>query len=1149
MGWGDPALTGSDEAGGFALPAGTVAFLLTDVEGSTRAWETEPDAMAAAMDSHNAILDAAVSAHGGVCPPAQGEGDSIVAAFARPSDAVLAARDAQVALVAEEWPTSTPLRVRMAVHAGEARFIDDGNYAGQAIIRTARLRAITHGGQVLVSAAARDLTVDHLGDGVAFRDLGEHRLRDLARPERVYQLEGTGLLDDFAPLRSLDAHPHNLPVQLSTFIGRVAEIATVAGLLASNRLVTIAGAGGAGKTRLAQHVAAEVLDRFDDGVWWVELAEVVDSAVIAATISTVVGVKGEIGDGALDALAERLGDRRALLVLDNCEHLVAPVAALVDHVLRRCPGIVVLATSREPLEVGGEIAWRIPPLGIPIENGRTPIAALPQFDSVRLFVERARGVRPNFHLSDDNGPAIAGICTRLDGIPLALELAAARCRSLSPERIHAGLTDVFHLLTGGGRTALPRQQTLEASIAWSHDLLAPEEQTLLRRLAVFNGGCTLDDAEAVVADETLDAGAVLDLLDRLVAQSLVHLDDNDTIPRYRQLETVRQYATRRLDEAGEGDELRARHADRFVSIAEEIGVAVEGADELAGYARVVAERDNFAAALDCLAADEQWADYARLVLGLAWARMITDPVQGSRDLSAALDHLPVGSPTTARLLAARAMSRAYNVDVSAASLDGNAALLVADANGDERSVGRAKLAMGFALMFIEPLAAADMLAAALEHSGRASDRFGEVYATVSRATGTIDARGDMVAGWEQIHQAEEAAHDLGGTYLTAYVHAAAAVALCVQGRFPEASERVDKAERSLSEFGRAVRLPDAYLVRTSFAGNMIAHTRTWLGLALVKPFDLEETALLVEAARVEGQLFVFFGVGSMMAAAHAALGEPERGRAEAAVIAETMKAVGADFWIGIGGVFEAADRHAMGDVVAARHLLRANEELVERCGCIYQLARVHHRAGAFAIFEGKIAEAERRAHECLSLARTHDYGSEGSLALELLAAVAAATSSPVEGVRLAAAAARIRGDRAIYGRGAGDGERLNAALALCRDALGDEAYEAAWVEGYALSLAEAVEYAQRARGERKRPTLGWESLTPTERLVVEHVEAGLTNPQIAEELLISPETVKTHLSHVFTKLGIKSRSELAAAATRWAGDHDSQHPVRPAAPR
>ncbi|MDP1807450.1 MAG: hypothetical protein Q8K72_19895, partial [Acidimicrobiales bacterium] len=412
-------MTGPDEAGGFALPAGTVAFLLTDVEGSTRAWEAEPDAMAAAMDRHNAILDAAVSAHGGVCPPAQGEGDSIVAAFARPSDAVLAARDAQVALVAEAWPTSVPLRVRMAVHAGEARFIDDGNYAGQAIIRTARLRAITHGGQVLVSAPARDLTVDHLGDAVAFRDLGEHRLRDLARPERVYQLEGTGLLDAFAPLQSLDAHPHNLPVQLSTFIGRVAEIATVAGLLGSNRLVTVAGAGGGGKTRLAQHVAAEVLERFADGVWWVELAEIADPAVIAATISTAVGVKGEIGDGALDALAERLGDRRSLLVLDNCEHLVAPVAALVDHVLRRCPGIVVLATSREPLEVAGEIAWRIPPLGIPTENGRTPIGALPQFDSVRLFVERARAVRPNFHLSDDNGPAIAAICTRLDGIPLA----------------------------------------------------------------------------------------------------------------------------------------------------------------------------------------------------------------------------------------------------------------------------------------------------------------------------------------------------------------------------------------------------------------------------------------------------------------------------------------------------------------------------------------------------------------------------------------------------------------------------------------------------------------------------------------------------------------------------------------------------------
>ena len=471
------------EPDAFALPVGTVTFLLTDVEGSTQSWEAAPGLMGGAITRHYEILDAAVAGNGGVRPQEQGEGDSIVAAFGRASDAVKAALDAQVALHREAWSAElrAPLRVRMAIHTGEAQMRNEANYVGQAIIRTARLRAIAHGGQVLVSQAARDLAVDQLGAQVELRDLGSHRLKDLARPEHVWQLVSADLPESFPPLKSLDAVPNNLPLDLSTFIGREAEVAAVATLCAGNRLVTITGAGGAGKTRLAQQVAAQLCDRFEDGTWWVELAPV-DAEAVVAVIASAADVKEA------SQLAERLAGRTLLLVLDNCEHVLDVVSPLVHDILNRAPNVRVLATSRGPLDVPGEVSWRVPALGLPIHGEPVSIERLAQYDAVRLFVDRAQRARPNFTLTNENGPSVAGICARLDGIPLAIELAAARAKSLTPDEILSGLEDSLRLLTGGSRVAMPRQQTLEGSIAWSHALLAERERVLLRRLSVFAGG-------------------------------------------------------------------------------------------------------------------------------------------------------------------------------------------------------------------------------------------------------------------------------------------------------------------------------------------------------------------------------------------------------------------------------------------------------------------------------------------------------------------------------------------------------------------------------------------------------------------------------------------------------------------------------------
>lgn len=541
--WGSDGVSSPEAA--FSLPVGTVTFLLTDVEGSTRLWSTETaDAMRSAVARHVEILGGVIAGHDGVRPQEQGEGDSIVAAFARPSDALRAARDAQLALAAEAWPTTQPLRVRMAVHTGEAQLRDSANYAGQAIVRTARLRGLGHGGQVLVSNATRDLAVDQLGDEIELRALGEYPLRDLGRPELVWQLVHRDLQDHFAPLTTAVTTSHNLPTSLTPFIGRLGEIATLARLVSDERVVTATGSGGAGKTRLAQQVGAELLERFPAGVWWVEFAPLGTSELENA-VAVAVGLR-TTGTQLTDAIINRIGDRPVLLVLDNCEHVLEAARVLSMALLAGCRNLHILATSRSMLDLPGELAWRVPPMSLPIAGAAVDVRSLSQYDAVTLFIDRARRARPSFALDEHNAPAVAEICTRLDGLPLAIELAAARSRMLPPTQILDGLTDSFRLLTGGSISVLPRQQTLEASIAWSFDLLGADEQLLLRRLSVFVGGFTLEAAEGVCADALLDGYHVFDRLDQLVGHSLVQADNTSIGARFRLLETIRQFSARLL---------------------------------------------------------------------------------------------------------------------------------------------------------------------------------------------------------------------------------------------------------------------------------------------------------------------------------------------------------------------------------------------------------------------------------------------------------------------------------------------------------------------------------------------------------------------------------------------------------------------------
>ncbi|MBB6051618.1 adenylate/guanylate cyclase domain-containing protein [Armatimonas rosea] len=551
------------------LPAGTVTFLFTDIEGSTRLWEEHPERMRTALARHDALLHQAITEHNGYV--FKTIGDAFCAAFATAPEALSAALTAQRCLYAEPWEDGIALRARMALHTGavESR---DNDYFGQPLNRVARLLATGYGGQVLLSQATQELVRDSLPAQTTLLNLGEHRLRDLSRPEHIYQVLHPELLAEFPTLRSLDsiALPNNLPQEVTSFIGRKREMEEIKSLLATTSLLTLTGSGGCGKTRLSLQVAAEVLEHYPQGVWLVELAPLTNPALVPQMVAEVLGVRESPGETLTKSLQGFLKGKQLLLVLDNCEHVLESVALLGDTLLRSCPSIRMLASSREALGISGESTYRIPSLSLPQPSPHHTPESLSQFEAVRLFLERATTAKPDFLVTNENAPALASVCYRLDGIPLAIELAAARLRAMPIEQLEDRLDNRFRLLTGGSRTALPRQQTLRALIDWSFDLLTPEEKTLLLRLSVFAGGWVLESAESVGSGAGIDELDVLDLLTSLVDKSLVTYEEHGNRARYRLLETVRQYARERLAESGESETVRGRHLDHTVTQVEAI---------------------------------------------------------------------------------------------------------------------------------------------------------------------------------------------------------------------------------------------------------------------------------------------------------------------------------------------------------------------------------------------------------------------------------------------------------------------------------------------------------------------------------------------------------------------------------------------------
>ena len=680
-----------------------MTLLFTDIEGGVLLWEADRDAMAAASARHDRIVREQIEASGGQVFKTVGEAHRAV--FADPVAALCSAVAIQRTAGAEPWPSSLPIRVCMALHSGVCAE-RDGDYVGPVVNRAARLLDVGHGGQVLVTAAAYTLLADRLPGGIELKDLGQQRLRDLGRAERVFQVTGPGLAEGFGVLRSLDdpALSHNLPSQATNFVGRVAELTELRALMSGgSRLVTIAGPGGIGKSRLALQAAADALDGTGDGVWLVELAPVAEPELVARTAAAALGVREMPGRPMLDTLIDALGGRDLLIILDNAEHVLGAVAELADAIIRSCPRVCLLVTSREPLGISGEHVFRVPGLTVPPADLAAP-DRLAGFESVQLFAEHAALHRRGFTVDDASGAAVAAICVRLDGIPLALELAAARLGSLSVSEINVRLDQRFRLLTTGNRTALPRHQTLRALIDWSYDLLSPEERSVFDRLSVFAGGWTLDAAEAVASGGDVAEWQVLDLLAALVGKSLVQAEVIHGSTRYRLLETVRHYAAERLALRAGSDlrDVRVAHRDHYLAVAEAAAAHLTGPDQGSWLDRLDADQANLRRAGEHAVGDPQGTALV-LRLGVALYRYWIARSRQQQGLELLVP--AIGRPDAdadPALFAAALVTVAHTaswVDMGAARHLAEQAVQVTRQLGDDRLLSRALAALCTACYF------------------------------------------------------------------------------------------------------------------------------------------------------------------------------------------------------------------------------------------------------------------------------------------------------------------------------------------------------------------------------------------------------------------------------------------------------------------
>jgi predicted ATPase/class 3 adenylate cyclase/DNA-binding CsgD family transcriptional regulator len=1084
--WSELAVSG--------LPTGTVTLLLADVEGSTRLWETQPAEMSAAIARLDETLAGLIAAHHGVRPVEQGEGDSFVLAFARASEAVACALALQRAPLA-------PIRLRIGINTGEIQLRDEGNYIGPTINRTARLRDLAQGGQTVLSGATEPMVLDHLPADAWLNDLGSHPLRDLPRPERVVQLCHPDIPNDFPPLRTAGAVGKQvLPVQFTRFIGRESQIADVRQSLSDNRLVTLTGAGGVGKTRLALQIAASTNGT---AVWYVDLAPVIEPDVLPVAVIRALGLPDQPGRSTIDTILKSIGGHQGLMVLDNCEHLLDASADLIVTLLAQCPRLTLLATSREPIGVGGELTWRVPSLSLNDE-------------AIELFADRARHARSDFALTDENIATIGEICKRLDGMPLAIELAAARVRALSVSEILDGIHDRFRLLTGGSRKAVRRQQTLRASVDWSHAMLTQPEAVVFRRVAAFMGGFDFAAAQAVVGGGQVASYQVLDLLTLLVDKSLVLADSTTGCVRYRLLETVRQYALEKLSESDEADEVRNLHRDYYTAMAESLQSPVATNRELL-LDHAETEIDNLRAAFAWshergdielaleLAGSLQplWLIRGRVQEGLGWlSEVLTGSETDGAELAPAVyaralaDHALLESwsaPTDRTGQAERALAMAREVD--------DPALLV-------RVLTSCIGAAAFDAEAVHPyLEEALGLARELRDQWRLAQILGWKAYIAILAGDPVTARAAGEEGWLLAQAA-------GDPFFSRFCrYWGPGLAAFQQGDLDE-----------------AISVLRAVLVEADESGDVMNGFISRIGLAHVHVLTGDSAGARAHAeAALEAtpQLGPYLHTWASPPLAIAALAAGDL-PAAAEVCDRVWQRLSTQPNTAIANVNPMAELElARGDVIAARRWADANVSVMMG----WHLAKALVTRARVACSEGELEQAESDLHRALACAADHRAYQVLPDAFEVLGEVAGEVDQHRDAARFFGVADALRRRMGSVRYRVYDANHLTS-VTHASEALGENAFQSAWEEGAAMSADEAIAYTQRGRGARKRPSSGWGSLTPTELDVVRLVSEGLANKDVATRLFISPRTVQTHLTHVYTKLGLTSRVQLAQEAAR-----------------
>jgi predicted ATPase/class 3 adenylate cyclase/DNA-binding CsgD family transcriptional regulator/Tfp pilus assembly protein PilF len=1076
-------------------PTGTITFLFTDIEGSTRLWAEQPEAMEEALQRHDTILREAIEGNGGYV--FKTIGDAFCAAFPTALDALEAALAVQRALRTEDWQAlfgtlETEIRIRVGLHTGTAQE-RDGDYFGPAVNHVARLHTAGHGQQILLSLPTYELIKGHLPAGVELRDLGNLRLKDLPRPERTFQVITPDLPSDFPPLRTLENHPHNIPLQLTSFIGREREIADVVKGLSSARLLTLTGPGGSGKTRLAMEVARRALDSYPDGAWLVELAALTDPALVAPEVATVLGVREQPESSLTDLLAEYLASRKLLLILDNCEHLIRPCAALASTLLQRCPDLRILATSRQVFNITGETIYRVPTLPFPDPSHLPSLDTLGEYESIQLFVDRARLKRAGFEITRDNALHISQICYHLDGLPLAIELAAARIPVLSVADIVERLDQRFRLLTGGMRASmppLPRHQTLRAAIDWSYDLLSPPAQALLRVLSVLVGSFTFEAVEALRSKEEGEY-ETLDLLSEVADGSLLVVEERDGETRYRLLDTIRHYAEGRADAEDDVSALRKRHMEWFLSFADAAVPHLRGPEQHLWLRRLEREHDNLRSALDWSRIPESGAEEAHLNLAraLSWFWFVRGHwVEGRIWLEEALALTSASTPALVPVVAdicygAGLIVRSQGDYPQAIAYFEKAMTLYREA-GKEKGVANCLINLG---IIATNQGNYDEATRILEESvaimRKLEDKAGAAIAMNNLANLYSD-RGDYAQARDYYAECAEVQREAGNLLMVG-------ITLCNVGYMTRCLGDYEAARRIIGESLEVKRsLDDKMEIASSL--HKLAELEWCLrnyeearriceeGFALLEGTgDREVTALLYNTAgeidRQEGKL------------------DEARASFEKSLATTREKWIVPDSLYHLGHVAQLG-----GDFERARQYL---DESLEA---------------------NLVIEAKRGIAECLACA--------GRAVLD--------RGYPEESARLFGAAARLF-EVTGYKRHPDDEESTRQAEEAARARLDKWVWSGAWGEGQALSpqdaahlgtaaLALAAQAPSTKKGaerpaKRKYPN----DLTEREVEVLRLLAIGLTDAQIAERLFLSSNTVHAHLGSVYNKLNVKTR--LAAA--------------------